>query len=113
SYAVSRGLVWGDFDGDGRIDLVVTSIAGPARFYRNIAPRKGHWLMVRARDPALRRDAYGAVITLHAGGRRWLGLINPAQSYLSSGDPRAHFGLGTITAVDQIHVAWPDGSDEI
>jgi hypothetical protein len=69
--------------------------------------------MVRATDPALRRDAYGAVITVEAGGRRWLGLINPAQSYLCSGDPRAHFGLGTATQVDRIGVAWPDGLAEV
>jgi hypothetical protein len=112
-YAVSRGLVWGDFDGDGRIDLVVTSVAGPARFYRNVAPRKGHWLLVRATDPALHRDAYGAVITVEAGGRRWLGMINPGQSYLCSGDPRAHFGLGSATTVDRIGVAWPDGLSEV
>src|SRR5205807_7476578 len=104
AYGVCRGLVWGDFDGDGRVDLVVTSVAGPARFYRNVAPRKGHWLLVRAMDPALHHDAYGAVVTLHAGGRRWRGMINPGQSYLSSGDPRAHFGLGAVTRVDLLHV---------
>jgi hypothetical protein len=108
-YAVSRGLFWGDFENNGRVDLVVTSIAGPARFYRNVAPRKGHWLLVRAVDPALHRDAYGAVITVEDGRRRWVGLINPAQSYLCSGDPRAHFGLGDVTSVERIFVAWPDG----
>jgi hypothetical protein len=107
TYAVHRGLVWGDFDGDGRIDLLTTAVAGPARFYRNVAPRRGHWLMVRAVDPALHRDAYGAVVTVEAGGRRWVGMINPGQSYLSSGDPRAHFGLGPATHVDQVRVDWP------
>jgi enediyne biosynthesis protein E4 len=110
--AVSRGLVWGDFDDDGRIDLVVTAVAGPARFYRNVAPRRGHWLTVRARDPALRRDAYGAVVTVWAGSRRWVGLINPGQSYLCSGDPRAHFGLGTVDRIDEVRVDWPDGRSE-
>jgi hypothetical protein len=113
SFAVSRGLIWGDFDNDGGIDLVATAIAGPARFYRNIAPRRGHWLSVRARDPALKRDAYGAVVTIRAGGRRWIGLVNPGQSYLSSGDPRAHFGLGAIEKVEEIRVDWPDGSAEV
>jgi hypothetical protein len=113
TYAVQRGLVWGDFDGDGRIDLLVTSVAGPARFFRNVSAGTGHWLMVRARDPALHRDAYGAVVTVEAGGRRWVGLVNPGQSYLCSGDPRAHFGLGAAAHVDRIRVSWPDGSAEV
>jgi hypothetical protein len=112
AWGVHRGLVWGDFDGDGRIDLVVTVVAGPARFLRNVAPRQGHWLLVRAVDPALHRDAYGAVITVRAGGRRWVGLINPGQSYLCSGDPRAHFGLGNVESVDDLRVDWPDGRSE-
>src|SRR5207237_691688 len=88
------GTVLADFDGDGALDLVVTCVAGPARVYRNVAPKSGHWLLVRALDPALRRDAYGAEVTVKAGPRRWLGLVNPGSSYLCSNDPRAHFGLG-------------------
>jgi hypothetical protein len=107
--ALGRGLVWADFDGDGRIDLLTTEVAGPARLYRNVAERKGHWLSVRAVDPALRRDAYGATVTIRAGKRRWVGMINPGQSYLSSGAARAHFGLGAVDRVEEIRVDWPDG----
>jgi enediyne biosynthesis protein E4 len=108
-FAVSRGLVWGDFDDDGGVDVVTTAVAGPARFYRNVAAGRGHWLIVRARDPKRKRDAYGAVVSLQAGGRRRIGFINPGQSYLSSGDPRVHFGLGAIDHVEEIRVDWPDG----
>jgi hypothetical protein len=109
SLGVSRGLACGDIHGDGALDLLVTTVAGPARLYRNIAPKQGHWLLVRALDPALRRDAYGATVTVHAGGRRWVGFINPGQSYLCSNDPRAHFGLGQADRVDSISIRWPDG----
>jgi hypothetical protein len=106
---ISRGLACGDIDGDGAIDLLVTTVGGPARLYRNVAPKEGHWLLVRAMDPAHQRDAYGAVVTVEAGGRRWVGVINPGQSYLCSNDPRAHFGLGAAERVDSVRVRWPDG----
>ncbi len=106
---VSRGLACGDLNGDGAPDLLVTTVGGPARLYRNVAPRAGHWLLVRALDPAHRRDAYGAVVTVQAGGRRRVGLVNPGSSYLCSNDPRVHFGLGPADRVDSIRVRWPDG----
>jgi hypothetical protein len=111
---VGRGLVCGDVDNDGAIDLLVTSIAGPARLFRNVAPNRGHWLMVRATDPALGgRDAYDAVITVRVGERRWTRLLNSGFSYLCSNDPRVHFGLGKATRVDAIEVRWPDGKEEV
>jgi hypothetical protein len=110
--AVSRALVCGDIDNDGALDLLVTAVAARARLYRNVAPKRGHWLMVRAVDPILKRDAYGAEITVQAGDRRWVRCINPGYSYLCSNDPRAHFGLGPIERIDGIHVVWPDGSEE-
>jgi hypothetical protein len=110
--AVSRGLACGDLDNDGALDLLVTSIAGPARLYRNVAPKRGHWLMIRAVDPALKRDAYGAEIVVYAGDRHWMRWINPAYSYVCSNDPRAHFGLGSAERVDRIDVIWPDGAEE-
>src|SRR5205807_19594 len=70
---VYRGLAVGDVDGDGAVDLLVTTAAGRARLFRNVAPKRGHWLLVRAIDPALKRDAYGARVAVGAGGRRWVG----------------------------------------
>ncbi len=108
----SRGLVFGDVDNDGDIDLLITNEGGRARLLRNDRTQKGHWLMVRAIDPDLRRDANGAQITVVVGEQRILRLIAPGYSYLCSGDPRAHFGLGTVSAVDEIIVQWPDGKRE-
>jgi enediyne biosynthesis protein E4 len=111
---VARGLAHGDIDNDGALDLLVTTVGGRACLYRNVAPQRGHWLMVRAIDPAVGgRDAYGAEIRLHAADRIWLGLANPGSSFLCSNDPRVHFGLGPVGHVDRIEVFWPDGSSEL
>ena len=110
--SIGRGLAWGDVNNDGAIDLVVTSVAGSARLFRNVAPKRGHWLVVRAVDPALNRDAVGAEVTVVVGPQRWLGLINPGSSYLCSNDSRAHFGLGPEARFDALRVRWPDGTEE-
>jgi hypothetical protein len=112
--AVARALVCADIDGDGALDLLVTAVAGPARLHRNVAARRGHWLMVRARlgKEHGRRDAYGAEVAVRAGKRTWKAWLNPGYSYLSSNDPRVHFGLGTVERVDAIEVLWPDGVRE-
>jgi hypothetical protein len=78
-----------------------------------VVPNRGHWLLVRAIDPELHRDAYGAEIRVHAGGRSSVGWINPATSFLCSNEVRAHFGLGAAQRVDDIEVLWPDGTSEI
>jgi hypothetical protein len=109
---VYRALVVADIDGDGALDLLVTAVGGPARLYRNVAPKRGHWLIVRAVDPALKRDAYGAEITVRAEGRCWVSGIYPGQGYLCSHEPRVHFGLGQAARVDAIEVRWPDGTRE-
>jgi enediyne biosynthesis protein E4 len=110
---VARGLAYGDIDGDGALDLLVTTVAGKARLYRNVAPNRGHWLLVRAVDPTFGgRDAYGAEVRVRAGDRSWLRLINPGSSFLCSNDVRAHFGLGSVERVDKIEVRWPDGTAE-
>jgi hypothetical protein len=111
---VARGLACGDVDGDGALDLLVTTVTGRARLYRNVAPKKGHWLLVRAVDPGLgERDAYGAEVRVRAGDQSWLRLVNPAGSFLCSSDPRVHFGLGRVEQVEKIEVLWPDGTTEI
>ncbi len=106
---ISRSLAAGDVDNDGDVDVLVANVHGPARLYRNDAPRQGHWLSIRAVDPRLRRDAIGARVTVLCEERRYTRSIASASSYNSAGDLRAHFGLGGCSQVDGTEVRWPDG----
>jgi hypothetical protein len=108
----SRGLAFGDVDNDGDIDLLVVNEGGRARLLRNDVGHRGHWLLARAVDPRLERDALGARISVRAGGRTLRRIVAPAYSYLSSSDTRVHFGLGDAARVERIEVRWPDGRTE-
>jgi hypothetical protein len=110
---VTRGLASGILFNDCAMDLVVTTVAGRARVFRNVAPDRGHWLVVRALDPRLKRDAYGAEVRVRTGEQQMLRIVNPGDSFQSSSDPRAHFGLGKSLRYDAIRVLWPDGLSEV
>jgi hypothetical protein len=101
-----RGLAAADFDNDGRIDIAVNSIGGPLLLLRNTGA-SGHWLEV-----SLRGFHPGAVVTaVLADGRRLVQEVQAGGSYLSSGDPRVHFGLGRATTVKELLVRYPDGRE--
>lgn len=109
---VFRGMAAGDLDGDGDVDLVVTRLDGAVRVLHNVAPKKGHWLRVRALETAGGRDAYGAVVTVRTGDRAFRRWVQPGYSYACSNDPAVHFGLGDVPAYDGVDVLWPDGVQE-
>ena len=111
SIEVGRGAAFGDFDNDGDVDLLVTNNRGPARLFRNELTSARHWLIVKVLGGE-GRDAIGARVTLEFGGHTHVRPVAPQGSYLSSSDPRVHFGLGEHDRVKSLRVTWTDGSEE-
>jgi hypothetical protein len=101
---VGRGLTTADFRNDGRMDIAINTIGGKLELLRPTGV-VGHWLGVR-----FTRFAPGVVVTaVLPDGRRLMREVQAGSSYLSSEDPRVHFGLGTATTVSRLVVRYPDG----
>ncbi|HXJ71279.1 MAG TPA: CRTAC1 family protein, partial [Candidatus Dormibacteraeota bacterium] len=109
---VGRGSATADFNNDGRIDLLALDYEGPVMLLQNRTPHDHHWLTLDLHSAAPNVFAYGAHLTAKAGKQTWVAEVSPASSYLSSSDPRIHWGLGTATKLDELTIRWPDGKTE-
>jgi ASPIC and UnbV/FG-GAP-like repeat len=102
----ARGSAAADFDNDGDLDIAINSIGGPLVLLENTGT-DGTWLEV-----SLGSFAPGARVSVRLpGGTELTREIHAGSSYLSSADPRTHFGLGDATEVDRVVVRWPDGQE--
>ncbi|MCL6508378.1 MAG: CRTAC1 family protein, partial [Bryobacteraceae bacterium] len=105
-----RGAAFGDFDGDGRVDIVVTRLNEPAALLRNTSPVRNHWLALRLRGRRSNRDAIGArVRVVSASGLEQWNHVTTSVGFASSSDPAVHFGLGPDPVARLVEIHWPSG----
>src|SRR5439155_25720926 len=104
-----RGLAVGDFDNDGRIDIVVSNNNQRPVLLQNRIAARNHWLTIQLVGTRSNRDAVGARVRVKTANSTQELERTGGGSYLSSSDPRLHFGLGSATVVDHLEVDWPDG----
>jgi enediyne biosynthesis protein E4 len=106
---VGRGMAIGDVDNDGRVDAVVTSNGGAAYLLRNETATGNHWITLRLIGHKSNRDGIGALVKLTTPqGPQWA-TVTTSSGYLSSSDPRVHFGLGDSAVASSIEIHWPSG----
>ncbi len=107
---VYRGAAFGDLDNDGRMDLVVSVLNGPARVFHNTSPGANHWLLLRLMGTRSNRMGIGAKIRLTASdGSVQYNHATTSTGYACSSDPRVHFGLGASASAKEILIEWPAG----
>jgi hypothetical protein len=108
----SRGLAFGDLDNDGFIDVVVNNLDGKPTILKNDGDSHNNWITIKLVGSGKNRDAIGARVKVVSGELTQWDEVHAGGSYLSSNDPRLHYGLQKKTKVDLIEVHWPDGKLE-
>jgi hypothetical protein len=105
-----RGAAFGDLNGDGRVDAVVTNLNEHPQVFLNRSPGSGHWLLLDLVGTRSNRDGLGAKVKLVSGGKVQHNHATTSVGYISSSDRRVHFGLGESVTVERIEIHWPGGT---
>jgi hypothetical protein len=104
-----RGCAFGDLDGDGRVDVVVTAIGQDAEIWMNRSEKSGHWLDIALRGTKSNRDGIGARVKLVTKAGARYNHMTTSVGYASSSEGPVHFGLGADSRADLIEIHWPSG----
>lgn len=107
-----RGAAFGDVNNDGSVDVVVYNEGGPPSLFLNETRSPNHRVEFRLLGTKSNREAVGARVTVYASTLAQTDEVRAGGSYLSSSDPRLHFGLGATATIRKIEIRWPSGLQE-
>ena len=111
--ARSDNLRWkGDFDRDGKEDLVITHLNEESALLHNQTQTDHHWLQLQLVGVQSERDAIGAKVTVQFAGQTLTNWVTAGDGYLCKNHNVICFGLGDASQVDNIRIQWPSGSQQ-
>ena len=100
-----RGCAFADFDRDGRIDVVTSSLGDRPEIWENVSPGANTWLILKLRGTVSNRDGIGAVVRIGNQTNH----MTTSVGYASSSHFGVHFGTGQRKEVELIEIRWPSG----
>ena len=107
-----RGAAVADFNGDGKLDLVVTALSAQAEIWMNDSPGANHWIEFALQGTKSNRDGIGARIKVTTAGKVQFNHMTTASGYASSSAGPVHFGLGDARVANEVEIRWPSGTEQ-
>lgn len=107
---VSRALTVGDWNNDGRLDLLIANANDRFDLLENRVSNSNHWLGLKLVGKEKNLAAIGARVVATVGDRTMMREVRSGTGFQSQGDLRLHFGLGEFQGSVSLDIVWPDGS---